>query len=230
MSEKAVKLTSWSFSRWMLYSECPLHAKFKFIDKLPEPQGPALARGTALHLECQKYLTEKRYTLKPELVKIADKLKELKKAKAVPEADFIFKQDWTETRWDDWTGAWCRVKADVTIPPIVDSDEPTVFIDDFKTGKLKDADTEYGLQLDLYALAGLIRFPLAEKAKTSLIFIDHGKTVEGETRTRKDVPKMKKAWELRVKKMLSDTLFKPNPGNACRWCPHSKSKDGQCRY
>jgi len=230
------KLTSWSFSRWSLYEECPKRAFFKFIKKLPEPSSPAMARGTELHSMCEKYL-KVGGRLPAGIKPIAVQLKDFKKRGALAEADFTFKKDWSLTRWDDWNGAWCRIKADVTIPPIADADIPTVEVHDFKSGGKVETTgdvvvkEEYPIQLELYGIAGLIAYPTALVAKTSLVFIDHGKTVENEeVYHRKDLPKLKKKWELRTKKMLADTKFKEKPGNACRWCPYSKSKGGPCQF
>lgn len=227
-------IKSWSFSTWMTYEECPAKLKFKKIDRLPEPSSPALEYGTQMHQLCEDYLRGVKRTIPKAVSKIADVLKDLKKRKAIPEAEFTFRQDWSSTHWKDWSGAWVRVKADTVIPPIVDSEVPTVEVDDFKTGgekKLKSGDFgDYMMQLELYGLSGLLTYPVAEQAKTSLIFIDHNERITGDTYLRKDVPKLQKKWEARVKRMLNDTTFKPKPGNACRWCHFRKANDGPCSF
>lgn len=229
MAEK--KLTSWSFSRWNLYTECPRRAKYKFIDKLPEPGSPALERGTQYHLLCEHYLRGIKKTVPRELKLIEGELKRLRQAKALPEAEFTFRQDWSPTRWDDWSGAWVRIKADAVVVPVVDQEHQRAEVVDFKTGKLKDDLTAYNLQLELYALAGLLAYPTAERVCTSLVFIDHGKVVPHEQEfTPKDLKVLQKQWLTRTKKMLNDTAYKPLPGNACRWCPYRKSNDGPCEY
>lgn len=228
------RITAWSFSRWNVYQECPAKAKYKFIDKFAEPGSAAMDRGTAIHLLCEKYLRGIDKTLHKDIKQIGDILKDLKKRGAIPEANFTFKQDWTPTRWDDWKGAWCRMKADVTIPPIINGDNQ-VGIDDFKTGgkkKLESGDfEEYFTQLELYDIAGLVQYPTADSVKSRLIFVDFNKVVEAPKITfRKDLPKLQKKWELRVKKMLSDTVFKPTPGNGCTFCHFKKANDGPCKF
>jgi CRISPR/Cas system-associated exonuclease Cas4 (RecB family) len=230
------KITAWSFSRWNEYMSCPLKSKFKVIDKLKEPGSAAMDRGTELHKYCENYLRGMTKTIHKDVKPIAAELKDLKKRGALAEAEFTFRKDWSATGWFD-KDAWCRVKADVTIPPIVDADKPVVEVHDFKSGGKMEADgsvvgkPEYPLQLELYALAGLLTYPLAVSAKTSLIFIDHGKVVvTTDEYLQKDVGLLKKTWEQRTKKMLSDTKFKPTPGNACRWCHFSKSRGGMCDY
>ena len=224
------KITSWSFSRLNVYQSCPKQAYFKFIRKLKEPGSAAMDRGSEYHKLCENYLL-KGGRIPKELKLISDTLKDLRKRGAIPEADFTFKADWSRTRWDDWTGAWCRVKADVVIPPLVDNDNGVIEVHDFKTGRLKEGYSEYSVQLELYGLAGLLAYPTAEKAETSLIFIDHGKLVPSEDEfKRKDLKKLQKKWELRVRPMLNDTQFKPKPGDACRWCHFSKAKGGECQF
>jgi CRISPR/Cas system-associated exonuclease Cas4 (RecB family) len=233
-SKTVQKITSWSFSRWSVYEECPAKAKYKFIDKLKEPGSAAMDRGTALHKLCENYL-KSGGRIHKDIKLIGTTLKDYRKRGALAEADFTFKQDWSATRWDDWNGAWCRIKADVTIPPVVDDEEPTAEVHDFKTGgrlKLENNDFgEYHTQLELYGLAGLLTFPTAKKVVASLVFIDFGKTIEApEVLYRGDEKKLMKKWEVRTKRMLSDTTFKPKPGNACRWCHFRKSNNGPCQF
>lgn len=233
-SKTVKKITSWSFSRWSVYEECPAKAKYKFIDKLKEPGSAAMDRGSELHKLGETFL--KTGGRVPKEVKlIGDTLKDFKKRGALAEADFTFTKDWKATRWDDWNNAWCRIKADVIIAPVIDSDIPTAEVHDFKTGgekKLANQDFgEYYTQLELYGLAGLLTFPTAQVVKSSLVFIDFGKTVENPYAfKRSDEKKLMKKWEMNTKRMLADTTFKPKPGNACRWCHFSKAKDGPCQF
>lgn len=239
-TEKPVtdQITSWSFSRWNTYEACPRKLKFTAIDKLKEPSSPILERGTALHELCEHYLRGMKRTIPKELEKIADVLKDYKKRGAIPEAEFAYDRQWNPVSWFD-KSAWVRIKADVVIPPIIDADVPTVEVHDFKTGgekKLASGDfEEYYTQLELYAMAGLLTYPLAQVVKTSLVFIDHGRVIEHrEEFKRGDEKKIMKKWETRTKKMLADKVFKEKPGNACRWCFFRKANadkgGGQCRF
>jgi CRISPR/Cas system-associated exonuclease Cas4 (RecB family) len=219
-----------------VYAECPLKAKLKFIDKLQEPSSPALERGTVLHKQCEDFLLGRIKTVTKETKPIAAQLKDLKKRGALAEAEFAFDVDWRPVSWFD-RSAWCRVKADAVVAPVVDTKSPVVEVHDFKSGGKLDtsgsvlSNDAYPVQLRLYALAGLLTYPVAEKAQTSLIFIDHGKTVPMEDEfKRKDVKLLQKEWVVRTKKMLNDTVFKPTPGNGCRYCFFSKARGGQCPY
>lgn len=233
-SKTVNRITSWSFSRWSVYEECPAKAKYKFIDRLKEPGSAAMDRGTELHKQCEMYL-KVGGRVANEIKLIGDVLKDFRKRGALAEADFTFTQDWKATRWDDWNNAWCRIKADVMIAPVVDSPTPTAEIHDFKTGgkkKLEENDfDEYYMQLELYGLAGLLTFPTAQAVKSSLVFIDFGKVIENPyVFNRGDEKKLMKKWETRTKRMLTDTTFKPKPGNACRWCHFRSSNGGPCKF
>ena len=221
-------IQAWSFSRWSTYTQCPLKLKLATIDKIQEPKTEPLLRGTELHEKCEKYLNDGGRIPK-ELVKIAPILKDLRKRGAVSEAEFAFNAKWQPVSWFS-REAWCRVKADATILPFVDEDDQDVEVHDFKSGKLKEGASEYQLQLELYGLSALLTTPTAHKAKTSLIFIDHGQTVEGPVMLRKEIPLVKKRWEKMVSKMLQDETFRAKPGDACRWCFYSKNKNGNCKY
>jgi len=232
----ADQITAWSFSRWQTYCDCPKKAYFKVIKKLPEPSSPALERGTVLHKSCEDFLRGVKKTVPTDVKLIAPQLKALKKAGALPEAEFAFDVNWNPVSWFA-KDAWCRVKADALTPPVLDDKEPVVSVDDFKSGgKLNTAGAvevkgEYPLQLELYSLTGLLTYKAAARASSSLIFIDHGQVVPiGDELTQKDVKALKKAWETRVKKMMNDTLFKPTPGNACRFCHFRKSNGGPCTF
>lgn len=218
------KITAWSYSRYSEWRTCPFKAKCKIIDKLKEPAGEAMDRGTDIHKMAENYLTGRIDKLPADLKQLKKEYTALKKLKPEVEKEFAFRNDWTKCDWFA-KDAWCRVKIDILIPPKVEN--PIVSVKDTKTGKFKE-DGEYQEQLDLYNLTGLLVFPIAQIAKSSLLFVDHGKEVEGDQLKRKDEKKMKKIWELRVKPMLSDTKFRPTPNFTCRWCHFRKSNGGPC--
>ena len=218
------KIVAWSHSRWALYTECPQHAKFKFIDKLPEPQGPALARGSDIHAQIEKYLLKGGKV--PEVAKsLAKEYRELRKMKPFVEQQLAFTKSWAPTGWFS-SDAWCRIMIDAMVPP---RKEPIARVYDHKTGKVKEAG-EYDTQLELYNLSTFLQYSETQTAEAKLLFTDHGKVIASEPMQRKDVDAAKKVWEKRVTPMLNDTKFSPNPGRSCMWCPHAKSKGGKCKY
>jgi hypothetical protein len=227
--KKVQKITAWSYSRWSQYEECPAKAKYKFLDKLPEPGSPAMERGSAIHQLAEKVVLEKRSKIPEELVRFAAEFREVRRAKGVEtELELAYTRDWEPCDWKDWDHAWVRIKIDLLVP--IDKGK-VLSIVDHKTGRPKPA---YAPQLELYALGALLRYPQANSARARLWYLDHG-IISPERHTegvypQSAVPALKKKWEQRVIPMLSDKKFAPRPGNYCRWCTFSKAKLGPCRF
>lgn len=215
------KITSWSYSRFSQYNKCPASAKYKFIDKLPEPSNEAMTRGNEIHKLAENYTKGLIKTLPPELIKFKEEFKELKASKAIVEETWAFTKEWMQTTWNDWNNCWLRVKSDAACV-----DGTDLYAIDHKTGKPRDG---YEDQLHLTATAGMLKFPHVKKVVTQLWYLDAGEMVE-KTYDAKDVAKMQKDWDKRTTPMLNDTRFAPNPGNHCRWCHFSKSKGGPCKF
>lgn len=240
MQQKTI--TSWSFSRYLDYKTCPLKAKLKYLDKVKEPGNQAMARGNAIHVLAADFINGKykKRTFPVELVLFKDLFNELrkmyKKSKLTVfvEDTFAFTKTWGITTYDDWKNCWLRVKVDVGF----DIRDGVFSITDWKTGKMHDRlIDDYEEQLELYALAALMRLPDIEKVETSLKYLDIGETYPQEPIVfeRRDIPRLKKLWEKRTKKMLVDKVFKPTPHDKCKWCwfgqaGKAKGGPGICKF
>ena len=135
---KAIKMiVAWSFSRLDTYLGCPQKAKFKFLDKLPEPPAPALERGSAIHKLCEGYLIGTIKRLPKELKLFAEEFKALRKiAKHLQvEAELAFDKDWKPVGWFAYD-CWCRIKVDLMYDDPYETD--TRAVTDWKTGKRPD--------------------------------------------------------------------------------------------
>ena len=227
------KITAWSYSRWSTYQQCPFKAKLKFIDKKKEPGSKAMDRGSDIHSLAEGYVKGTVKALPKELALFKSEFQKLRKLKAEAELSITFRADWTPTTWDDWDGAWVRIKIDALTPP---NKFKSITIIDHKTGKPRDG---YMEQLELYALAGFLTYPQAEEARANLWYLDHGTIVGADADhnphgegvyERKELPKLIKIWERRVTPMLNDTRFAPRPGPYCVWCHFSKNKAGPCKF
>lgn len=218
---------TWSFSRWKDYEQCPAFANYKHLQKLPQgPDGPAAARGTAVHKGAEDYLLKRTKTLPSELSSLRkDYVALLKVGKALQvEQMWGFTRQWEPCAWNDWNRVWLLAKMDVHY---LDVKTHTLHVDDHKTGRIKPEEHEQ--QLELYNTVGLQQFDLAKSAHARLLYVDHGKV--GELKTpRKDLPKLIKLWERRVQPMFADKRFAPRPGGYCSWCPFGKGKGGPCPY
>src|SRR3990167_2871281 len=134
MAIKTVKkITSWSYSRYSKYTECPAAAKYKFIDKLAEPGSEAMERGNVIHKMAEDYTKGATKKLPQELARFKDEFAELKKSKPMIEETWAFTKEWAETVWNDWNGVWLRIKTDAAC-----LDDDTLYVIDHKTGKKRD--------------------------------------------------------------------------------------------
>lgn len=229
----AAKITQWSFSRWSTYQKCPALAKYKFIDKLPEPSSPPMERGTAIHKLAEDYTLGTLKKLPPELKLFTDEFKQLRKEKHRHiEEQWAFRRDWTECDWFD-KDCWVRIKLDAAY---INVKYNALIPIDHKTGKFRpENNEEYMLQLELYALAGLAKFPDVEVVSPRLWYLDsgiiHPNPAEEELiYTPADKPRLIKLWNQRTKPMLHDTTYKPKPNHGCTWCTFSKAKGGPCKF
>lgn len=227
-------ITSWSFSRYNVYKECPLKAKYKFIDKLKEPGSAAMDRGNVIHALAEDYLAGRVTKLAPELKLFKEEFAagRKQKVKFVEEA-WTFKQDWSQTDVKDWNGAWLRVKLDFAYLNVAHN---ALVVVDHKTGKYNERKfDEYEEQLQLYGLAGLKQHPTVAVVSPRLWYLDHGiihpnPEVEEIEFFRKDEVYLDKLWRAKIKPMMTDTTFKPKPGNACTYCHFKKANGGPCKY
>lgn len=235
------KLTSWSFSRYSDYKQCPLKCKLKHIDKISEPPNEAMARGAQIHNLAEDFIKGKVPKLAPELKLFEKEFKRLRamfkkiSQSMVVEDNWAFTKDWDETAWNNWTECFVRIKLDCA-----HHEEDTVLVvTDWKTGKFRpELNEEYVEQLELYALAALLLHEHIQLVKPRLAYLDLGVTYPEAGAelvfTRADIPKLKKLWEKRTKAMLNDKQFAPRPNDKCRFCFYRSSNKanggGQCRF
>lgn len=224
------KLTAWSWSRLAQYRTCPAQTKYKHIDRLPEAASPAMQRGTDIHKLAEQYVKGEIKMMPKELKLFAGELKAVYKAKGekLTELDLAFTSAWAPTTWNDWSGAWVRVKVDLVERPVPEY----AVMWDWKTGKtgLNDLPGS-GVyeQLKLYATAGFKQWPDLQEVKCVGAYLDHGVEKKAEY-TRKDLPALVKWWDKETRTMMRDTKFLPTPSNACTWCAYSKKKGGPCTF
>lgn len=232
LTKVAKAVTSWSFSRYGDYKKCPLAFKLKHIDKIAEPKSAAMQRGIDIHNLAEAYVVGKIAKLPPELANFKEeftKLRKMYKAKKLPmvvEDSWAFTVDWEETQWNNWVQCWVRIKLDCAHY----EEGNVMFVTDYKTGKMSEyKNVEYMEQLELYALAALLMAAEPEKVtiKPRLLYLDSGDTYppvgQEITYTFKDLPKLKKTWEQRVKPMMTATNFPPRANDGCRWCFYGQS-------
>lgn len=221
-------VTAWSFSAWELYTQCPAKYKYAKIDKLPDPPGPAMARGRAVHKSVEDFLKQPTSSFPVEAAKFAKLVYELAQfPKLLVEQQWAFDRDWREAPWfgkRDGSGKqpWLRSVVDAGVI----YEDHAVEVIDWKTGKLYEENKE---QVELFALSAMVRYPMAPTVTTRLAYLDSGDELISEHKAA-DRDKLKAKWEKAVVPMFTDTVFAPRPNSKCKWCNFSKSKSGPCRY
>jgi CRISPR/Cas system-associated exonuclease Cas4 (RecB family) len=241
--KKPTTITAWSFSRYYTYKQCPLKAKLKFIDKIPEPGNAAMDRGNAIHKMAEDYINGGISRIPKELSAFTTLFKQLrvrhsKKLDTISvEETWAFTKNWQETTWNDWANCWLRVKTDCA--HLENPDSNTIHVYDWKSGKFReDMNEDYVEQLELSALAALKRFDYVENVNVKLKYLDADVTFPLEDSpivfTRADEAKLLKTWTARIKPMLNDRMFAPRPNDKCKWCHFRKSNSanggGQCKF
>ncbi len=211
----------WSFSTWKVANQCMARYEFQYLQKLPQPDSPHLARGTHVHKLAEDFLDDKRQAKVPkELKEFAGELKAIRKAGAVSEETLAFTKSWQPTTFDDWANCWLRVKIDAYLEPCDDEGVATVI--DFKTGKpWKDTAD----QSELYAVAVFQLNDDVDAVDAEFWYTDSGEVVPY-FYSRKDFKKIKQKWQARAQEMLAARTF-PFTKNAydCKFCPFRSDKE-----
>lgn len=227
-------IKSCSPSRLVDYESCPLKAKLKFIDKIPEPERPlppgktehANDRGTRIHEECEAFVNNTG-PFPIEARRFKDELERLQKlfkdGKVSMEGEWGFDRDWCVV---EWVRAWLRMKLDalVFITP------KHALIVDNKTGASFGNQIKHGEQTQLYALATCLKYPAIEFVTTELWYLDQDELVRNEF-SRDQALRFYKPFDKRLKAMTDATVFptRPNP-ISCKFCPyHPVRGTGDCK-
>ena len=220
-------IKSVSYSKLIDFEQCKYRAKLKHIDRIPEEKSEAADRGTHIHTLAEHYVLGKIKQLPPELIKFDVEFNALRtryKAKqAMLEGEWGFDKDWTPC---DWKHAWLRIKADAVV--LLTNSHGLVI--DYKTGKLFGNEIKHGEQVQLYAIATLLRHPEMQDITVELWYLDIDDLIT-RTFTRNDALRYLQPFEKRLLRMTTATEFPPNPNIfSCKWCPYGPAKGAQCTY
>lgn len=219
-------VTAWSYSRYADYKQCPAKFKYKHLERRPDPGSAAMQRGNVIHTLAENYI-KKGGRIPPELKGVKDELKFLRENNATAEEAWGFRNDWEWIGRPGWFGddVWFRAKTDVRLL----YEDNTLLLGDWKTGKKYYSNEE---QIELFALAGYLRFPGMDKVDTRLWYTDADPTDNEIHReyTAAEMEAIKKDWTKRVVPLFKDRKFAPTPNDKCGWCPFSKAKGGPCKF
>jgi hypothetical protein len=224
-------ISAWSFSRLDDFESCPLKAKYKYIDKIPQPplvipEGKTehpMTRGGRIHNLAELYVL-KNITLAPELELFKDQFLELRTlyrenpGKVEVEEQWAFDTNWNKTGWFS-KDTWGRLMLDVC----VNVGEPMRVID-HKTGKKYPP--KHSQQGQLYGLVASMRYPEISRFRVEFWYLDSGEEYIREySRTQLQI--FKDDFDNRGRTMTTTTDFEPRPSRfSCRFCPYADSDQG----
>ncbi len=227
-------IRSCSPSRLVEYESCPLKAKLKMIDKIPEPERPlppgktehANDRGTRIHTECENFV--KGIGPMPiEVRKFSPEFERLVKlflaGKVSLEGEWGFGLEWQPA---EWFQAWLRMKLDALV--FLSPREAAVI--DYKSGASFGNQIKHGEQTQLYAAATCIKYPAIEYVTTELWYLDQDElTSTGFSRDQ--ALRFVKPFDKRLKAMTNATSFPARPNLvSCKYCAyHPVRGTGHCK-
>ncbi len=222
-------LTAWSYSRLNVYEQCPRLAKFRYIDKKYEPQGPAMARGNKIHNEAQKFLEGSTDVFPDSCLNFEHEMRHAKTFKPVVEQKWAFNKRWKPTSYFA-KDCWVRVIVDFNI----EYSDNTGDLVDLKTGKKYD---DHGSQLQLFAGATMMMFPKMEHITVRNWYLD----IEDDPRdpeaneliaeySREEAMEFIDDFTERGNEMLTAERFPPRQTWKCRFCHFSKDSTGDCEF
>jgi len=233
-AEDMTQLTTWSYSRLADFEQCPLRAKLKYIDKIPEPVRPlppgksehANDRGTRVHTAAELFV-QKPIELAPELNSFREemlRLRELyKKGKVSLEGEWGMDRDWMPTSYSG-PKTWLRLKLDafVQLTPKVG------VVIDYKTGRKFGNEIKHSEQGQLYQLAAFLRYPKLEEITIEFWYTDQDDMTQVKY-TRRNGMRFLPGFDRRGNAVTDATEFpaKPNLFN-CKWCPFGPTGTKHC--
>jgi RecB family exonuclease len=173
-------------------------------------------------MACERYLKGEipQERLPIDFWKIKPVLLALKDAGAIAEEVWLVDRDWVHQDLEDEN---TLLKALTDIHYLT---EDTIHITDLKTGRNYP---EHEIQLQIYAVLGLLKYPTHNRVRVSALYVDDG--VEGHVHVyhRGMLPHLLEHWQERIDKLFNATEFPPTPSaEACKWCKLKKSRGGPC--
>lgn len=225
-------IRAWSYSSLKTFEQCPYRVYIQKVKKISEDSGPAAERGTQIHQQAEDYVNGTLGEFPDTLAKFKTQFEELRElfieAKVELEGEWGFTLDWEPTGW--LVGdTWARIKLDA----LVNEDETSARVIDYKTGKKWGNEIPHGQQALLYAIATFLRYPHLEHARTELWYLDKGETTIKDF-SRSDALAFLPGIYKRAITMTTAKDFPPKPSeSACRWCSYKNPTEDEpapCRW
>lgn len=220
-------INSWSISRWQVFEQCQYRAKLQWLDKIPDLQPKTAAdRGSAIHLEGENYVLGKG-VLTHNLRHFAPDFTALKThadaGRVICEEEWGFDRNWRPCAYKT---AWLRLKCDA----VCHLTKQHAVVIDYKTGKRFGNEIKHAIQLQLYAVCALIRYPDIEQVTCELWYLDQNE-LSSFVLHRKQLPKYLAIFDKKGRQFTETTKFKANPNIVtCKYCPYHPDRQGNCEF
>jgi len=214
--------TRTSYSALSTYEGCPFSYAQYYLEGARDEAGAAAQRGTRLHTACERFLKGEipQERLPIDFWKIKTLLVQLRDMGAIAEEVWLVDKDWKHQDLEDEN---TRLKALTDIHYLL---EDTLHVKDLKTGRNYP---EHEIQLQLYAMLGLLKYPHIDRAEVSAVYVDDGVEAHVQVYHRGMLEHLIAHWQERMDKLFTATEFPPTPNpEACKWCKLKKSKGGPC--
>ena len=157
---------AWSYSSINLFKQCPQkYFRIRVKKDIVEPETEAIRYGLIMHKAAEEYIKDDK-PLPPQFAFTQDLLDALKAkpGRKLCEHEMGVKADLTPCGFMD-KDVWCRGIADLLI---IDDENLTAWVVDYKTGNNKYPDRE---QLKLMALMVFAHFPHIRRVSGALLFV-----------------------------------------------------------
>jgi RecB family exonuclease len=210
------KPLSWSHTALKDYEGCPRrYHEVRVLKKYPFQETEATRYGNDLHKAVELYIKDN--TAIPEqyafVQPVVDAL--LKKpGRKLAEQKMAVTVDLKPCDWFD-KGAWSRGIADLLI---IDDDNLTAWVADWKTGNNKYPDRD---QLRLMALLVFAHYPHIRKVNSALIFVVKDDMVK----SKMSVDEFSTGWQeyrervAKIEASVASGVWHPKQTPLCGWCP-----------
>jgi len=222
-------VNAWSYSALKVYEECPYRTYISRVKKIKEVAGPAAERGTQIHQLAEDYVNGTIGEMPKELNKFKEEFEVLRElfieAKVELEGEWGFDIDWAPVGWMV-KDTWARIKLDA----LVQEDETSARVIDYKTGKKWGNEIGHGQQGLLYAIGSFFRYPDLQFVQTEFWYLDKGETTK-KGYTREQAMTFAPGFHRRAVKMTTETEWNPTPSSdSCRWCSFRKGDEPECSW
>tara|TARA_X000001036_G_scaffold439888_1_gene492898 strand:+ start:3046 stop:3795 length:750 start_codon:yes stop_codon:yes gene_type:complete len=220
---------AWSYSTLKKYEDCPYSVYIAKVKKIVGESGPAAQRGTEIHQQAEDYVNGTLGKMPDTLHKFKDEFETLRRlyteAKVELEGEWGFSLDWESVGWMQ-PNTWARIKLDA----LVNEDETSARVIDYKTGKKFGNEIAHGQQALLYAIATFMRYAHLEYIQTEMWYLDKQETtIKGYTRDQAMI--FMPGIHQRAIAMTTAERFDPTPSKtACRWCDYRKGEFPECTW